>query len=191
MSLDWLAVWRAVAGAVEVHLNAGRGHLLTEDAVRFALITALEYHGVAPSDIRIEVIEPHVDGKLDLVVGDPPTDVVELKFPRDSRTGISPDTMTLGEMLKDFYRLARLEADERWVAQLVNDRLRRYLERRTDITWTFQPGSAVAVEQGACAALPQTARRLLPHWCEQMAFEATCAEAFTVGGHTLAVYRLV
>lgn len=188
--MDWLAIWRAVAGAVEVHLQAGRGHLLTEDAVRFALIAALEEHGVAPADIRIEVIEPRVDGKLDLVVGDPPSGVVELKFPRDSRTGISPDTMTLGEMLKDFFRLARLDTDERWVAQLVNDRLRRYLERRTDITWTFQRGSAITVKPGAGAALPQTARRLLPQWCDDMEFTATCAEAFSIGGHTLAVYRV-
>lgn len=190
MSVDWLVVWRAVAGAVEVHLEAGRAHLLTEDAVRFALITALEDQGVAPADIRIEVNEPRVEGKLDLVVGDPPSGVVELKFPRDARVGASPDTMTLGEMLKDFFRLARLDTDERWVAQLVNDRLRRYLERRTDVTWTFRPGSTMAVEPGACAALPLTARRLLPQWCDQMALEATCAEAHTVGGHTLAVYRL-
>ena len=159
--------------------------------MRFALIVALEDHGVPASDIRIEVIEPRVEGKLDLVVGDPPSGVVELKFPRDSRTGVSPDTMTLGEMLKDFFRLARLDAEERWVAQLVNDRLRRYLERRSDIIWTFQPDVAMTVERGACAGLPQTARRLLPQWCEQMAFEARCVDAHAVGGHTLAVYRVV
>jgi hypothetical protein len=188
--VDWAEVWRSVAAAVEVHVKAGRGHLLTEDAVRFALIAVLEDHGVAPADLRIEVIEERVGGKLDLVVGDPASAVVELKFPRDSRTGTSPDTMTLGEMLKDFFRLARLDAPDRWVMQLVNDRLRRFLERRDDIDWTFVPGASFAVEAGTCSRLPMTARRQLPDWCDDISFTATCVDAHAVAGYTLATYRL-
>lgn len=190
MTVGWLDVWRAVAGAVSVHINAGRGHLLTEDAVRFALIAALEEQGVQPGEIRIEVSEPRIEGKLDLVVGDPPSAVVELKFPRDPRASMPPDTMTMGEMLRDFYRLARLDASERWVAQLVSDRLRRYLERRSDVSWTFERDATMSVTAGACARLPQTARRHLPSWCDDMAFNATCMEAFRIEGFTLAVYRL-
>jgi len=42
-------------------------------------------------------------GKLDLAAEfDDGRAVFEFKFPRGSRGPISPDTMTLGEMLKDF-----------------------------------------------------------------------------------------
>jgi hypothetical protein len=60
-----------------------------EGALRFALIMALEDRGASPGELRVEVIEPFVEGRLDLVVGDPIRAVVQLKFPRDFRTGIS------------------------------------------------------------------------------------------------------
>mgnify|MGYP007086750626 FL=1 len=49
--------------------------------------------------------------------------------------------MTLGELLKDVYRLAAVPSfGERWAVMFLNDRLRRYLERRTDCRWTFEVG---------------------------------------------------
>jgi hypothetical protein len=98
--------------------------------------------GVAPGDLQVEVIIPTSRGKIDLVIGRNHDAVaVEFKFPRDSRTGNSPDTMTLGELLKDVYRLAAVPSfGERWAVMFLNDRLRRYLERRTDCRWTFEVG---------------------------------------------------
>lgn len=86
--LDWADLWQALSSALDVHAQAGRAHLLTEDALRFALLLALEDRGVRPDEMRLEVMEPQVSGKLDLVIGDPMRVAFELKFPRDSRTGI-------------------------------------------------------------------------------------------------------
>ncbi len=186
----WDQLWHALAGAIAVHASAGRSHVLTEDTLRFALILGLEERGVSLADLRVEVIEPLVDGKLDLVVGDPIQAAFELKFPRDSRTGISPDTMTYGELLKDFYRLARLPAPNRWAVQLINDRLRRFLERRTDTAWTFVPGQTVHLPVGLPASLPPTARRCLPAWAATMSVDATCTAAHSAENSTLAVYQI-
>lgn len=114
-------IWRALAAAIQVHIDAGRAHLLTEGTLRFALIMVLEDRGVTPDQMRLEVSEPHI-GMLDLAVGQPVHTVFELKFPRDSRTGSSSaDTVTCGSLLKDFYRLARLSYSERWAVQLISD----------------------------------------------------------------------
>ena len=186
----WQDLWEALAKAVAVQVQAGRSHLLTEDALRFALIMGLEERGISPAQLRVEVPEPLVDGKLDLVIDDPPRAVFELKFPRDSRTGISPDTMTLGELLKDFYRLGRLAVRERWAVQLINDRLRRYLERRSDVIWTFTPGEVMHLPENLPSRLPQTAVSSLPSWAATLRVKAICAAAHRADGHTLAVYRM-
>ncbi len=186
----WDEIWEALANAVAVHAEAGRAHLLTEDSLRFALIMGIEERGISPGELRVEVVEPLVDGLLDLVIGDPMRAVIELKFPRDARTAASPDTMTFGGLLKDFYRLARLEASDRWVVQLINDRLRRYLERRTEAAWTFTPGTELVLPPGLATRLPQTARRSLPGWAATMSVRATCVASHRAGDHTLAVYRI-
>ena len=187
--LDWGAIWLALAETIGKHLEAGRGHLLTEDSFRFALITALELGGIPADEIRLEVIDKGIGGKLDLVIGDPAEAVVELKFPRDSKS-TSPDTMTLGELLRDFYRLARVDAQHRWAVQLISDRLRRFLERRTDVRWTFVEGSTFAIPAGTFERLPLTAQRSLPAWTHNMSVESECEAAIPLTGGTLAVYRL-
>lgn len=51
--------------------------------------------------------------------------------------------MTLGEMLSDFQRIARLPVRHRWAVQLVGDRLRGYLVRLADrhpIVWRADTG---------------------------------------------------
>src|SRR5699024_7537468 len=95
---SWAETWREVARQLGVHRAAGRRHLLTEDTVRMCTVLALEEIGVAPRDLGIEVADPALGGgKIDLVVTWPEgRAVVELKYPRGSRSGISPDTMTLG-----------------------------------------------------------------------------------------------
>jgi hypothetical protein len=55
-------IWQALAAAMQLHVDAGRAHLLTEDALRFALIMALEDRGVAPGEMRVEVSEPLIGG---------------------------------------------------------------------------------------------------------------------------------
>ena len=186
----WVEIWHGPASAIDIHAKAGRAHPLTEDVLRFALIAGLEAHGVAPAALRVEVIEPLVDGKLDLAIGEPIEAAFELKFPRGSRTGISPDTMTLGELVKDFYRLARLPAPHRFAVQLINHRLRRYLERRTDIAWTFVEGGRLVLPAGLASALPLTARRSLPTWAAELSVHACCRTALPRGDHTLAVYEI-
>jgi hypothetical protein len=99
-------VWRDVAARVRQHRVAGRGHLLTEDTVRMETVLALEQAGVMASRPATEHFAPaFIGGELDLVMDPPDGVVVELKYPRDSRTGISPDTMTLGELVRDFLRV--------------------------------------------------------------------------------------
>ena len=161
-SVDWVALWCDVAGRVAAHRAAGRGHLLTEDTVRLETVLALGAVGVEPGRLKIEVLTPVlVKGKLDLVLDPPDGVVVELKYPRDSRTGFSPDTMTLGELLRDFLRVAAVSAGDRWVVQVLNDRLVKYLIAafaRYDLVWASVPGQTLELQPEAIAALPVTAR---------------------------------
>src|SRR6266496_6290847 len=79
------------------------------------ILTLIE-HGVSAGDLMVEYQPVElVGGKLDLVVDPPDGAVIEFKYPRDSRTGFSPDTMTLGELLRDFRRVASVPAREHWV----------------------------------------------------------------------------
>lgn len=91
-------LWAVVSRRLTEHLEAGRGHLLTEDVMHFATVLELEERGIVAARMRPEYPVPAVGGKVDLVIDDPPTAAIEFKFPRDSRSGISPDTMTLGEL---------------------------------------------------------------------------------------------
>ncbi len=184
-------IWQALAAAIQVHIDAGRVHLLTEDALRFALIMLLEDCGIAPDEMRVEVSEPLIRAMLDLAVGQPVHTVFELKFPRDSRTGSSSaDTVTCGSLLKDFYRLARLSYPERWAVQLINDRLRRHLERRTDVSWRFVPGETLELPAGLPSRLPESACRGWSSWADALEVRATVFAEHFVSGHTLAVYRV-
>jgi hypothetical protein len=93
MEPEWRRLWATVAQRVAAHGKAGRTHLLTEDVVRFETVLALEELGIAPDRMAVEVrASSMVGGRLDLVIDGLAGAVVELKFPRDSRTGISPDT---------------------------------------------------------------------------------------------------
>src|SRR4051794_34006899 len=88
---DWAVIWTDVAGRIAAHREAGRGHLLTEDTVRLETILSLGEHGIGPDRLAAEVLVPVLaGGKLDLAVDPPDGTVIELKYPRDSRTGFSP-----------------------------------------------------------------------------------------------------
>lgn len=172
--IDWLRIWEDVARTIANHVSAGRTHLLTEDVVRFAAIVALGDQQVDASRIGVEhrVVEI---GSIDMVIDPPtPTAAVEFKFPRDPRVLNAADTMTYGELLKDFYRLSRLAIPESWVVQVVPDRLGRYLERRTEVRWPAAQGDAFRIDVGTVARLPLTARRLLPEWAEALSVVTSC-----------------
>lgn len=193
--VDWDRLWRDVAARVAAHRTAGRGHLLTEDTVRLETMLALEKAGVGPERLRIEVPTPVlVKGKLDLVVDPPGGVVVELKYPRDSRTGISPDTMTLGELLRDFLRVAAVAANDRWVVQVLNDRLVKYVIGafgRYDLGWAAAPGDVLELRPQAIAALPATAKDAVGTAAVPGTVTATFAVREPVGeGLALYAYRV-
>lgn len=104
MGVDWERCWADVAAVLSQHITAGRQHLLTEEAVRFALVGILEAQGVAPRRIAFEHRVPGI-GPIDLVIdaaNHPMGAAVEIKFPRDPKEKNSADTMTVGELLNDF-----------------------------------------------------------------------------------------
>jgi hypothetical protein len=146
-------------------------------------VLALEDAGVAPGDMAIEVFDPILrGGKLDLVVGVPGEArvVVELKYPRGSRSGISPDTMTLGELLRDFLRVAVVPAQDRWVVIVLAPELRRYLARRGTSVWVDEPGQVLVIERAMLEALPKTARDAIGALEWLLPVRATCVVAAPV-----------
>ncbi len=163
--IPWLTVWRDVAARVRAHRAAGRGHLVTEDVVRMETVLALDAVGVHGDRLAVEYPAPQLQGgKLDLVLDPPEGAVVELKYPRDSRTGMSPDTMTLGELLRDFLRVSTVPARDRWVVQVIGSRLLSYLQqvqRRHALRWTVTPGEDLVIAPEALSGLPATAGRSL------------------------------
>ena len=195
MELNWPALWAQVGDRLAAHRAAGRTHLLTEDTLRHETVLALEGAGVTPNRLAVEVPAPALGGgKLDLVVDPPGAAVIELKYPRHSRTGYSPDTMTLGELLRDFLRVAVVSADERWVVQLLNDRLARYVDatcRRYGLRWAGTVGETVEIAAGPVADLPLTAARAIGAAMVNGTVLASCAVATPVGaGLTLYAYRV-
>ncbi len=57
-AIPWDKVWAEVADTMRAHIDAGRGHLLTEDVVRFATVLALEESGVPAAAVRFEHASP-------------------------------------------------------------------------------------------------------------------------------------
>ncbi len=105
--------WQTVADELRRHRSDGLGGLLTEDTVRFATARALVAEGADPAGLRVEWPHPSLRGsRIDLVVGgQPPTALIELKFPREPNLLNAAWTMALGEVLKDLYRLAVAPTD--------------------------------------------------------------------------------
>lgn len=179
---QWVAVWNDVATQLQVHRSSGRGHLLTEDTVRMSTAMALERVGVIPADMRIEVFDPVLGGgKVDLVVEGPGgRTVIELKYPRGSRLGISPDTMTLGELLRDFLRVALVPAADRWVVIVLAPELRGYLARRGTGIWVDATGHELVLERHVIESLPKTARDAIGPLPWLMPVRARCIVATPV-----------
>lgn len=193
--IDWPSAWNAVADYVREQIDAGRGHLLTEDVVRFALALVLERQGVEPGRIGKEHRVPSL-GAIDLVIDPEPTRpgrvsaAVEIKFPRDPRSQNSADTLTVGELLNDFYRLARIDAPERWAFQVIGSRLGRHLASRTDVLWTIVEGETLLLGTEVLGRLPLTARRAVMGEVDQLAVTVTCNTVCAAGDLTLAAYEV-
>lgn len=191
---NWAAVWEATAGRMGQHWAAGRGHLLTEDAMRMCLIESLADAGVGPSRLTAEVYTPTLGrGKVDLCIDGYTGTVVELKYPRDpaSEAGAA-DTMILGELLRDFCRVAVIGAQERWVAQIIHSRLARYLSAacaRYGLEWAAQPGQAMTLTREALAGLPKVALDALGKTAWLLPVRATCtSRVMIVDGLVLYAY---
>lgn len=184
----WRDIWTATARSISEHVHAGRGHLLTEETLRFATIRALEGAGVDAGQMWIEWPSPELGrGKLDLLaeLDDGRRVAVEFKYPRDARGPISPDTMTLGELLSDFHRVARLPVHHAWVVELVGDRLRGYLTRVADrhpIVWPAAADSTLTLNGAAIAGLPRTARKPLEDWAADVDVSARCTDLIPLPG---------
>lgn len=189
LRVDWPAVWRGLATALRVHLAAGRRHLLTEDVVRFATVTVLADHGVSADRLAAERTIPGV-GRIDLLVDVPGGAAVEFKFPREPNELNAPYTMTYGELLKDFYRLAAIEVDEAWAVQLLRPAFARYLARRREVHWTMTPGHTLRLPEDLAASLPQTARRAFTGVSGSREARAECAVVEPLGDDVLVACRV-
>ncbi len=124
------------------------------------------------------------------MVGDGPDAVVELKYPRDPTGFGAADTMTFGELLRDFYRLAWLDLRDAWALQVMDQRLRGYLSRRSHLSWTWSVGDSLRIRPESMRDLPVTTARSLPVWTATMAVDAECTASHEVGGLVLAAYRV-
>jgi hypothetical protein len=188
VGLAWEQVWEHVAAELDEHCVAGLERLLTEDVVRFATVRALLAAGVSASEIRAEWRPPELHGgAVDLVVGDPVTAAVEFKYPREPSETNAAWTMHLGEVIKDFYRLAALppDVDDRLCVQVVSTRLRRYLDNSADrhrLTIGAHGGETTAFTPEAIRGLPETARRVLGTWADvTWPVRATCTTVLPIG----------
>ncbi|MGP3955853.1 hypothetical protein ACTWPT_07630 [Nonomuraea sp. 3N208] len=157
------AEWEAVAAELRAHRRKGLGQLLTEDTVRFASARALVDAGVDPAALRVESPHPVLKGsRIDLVADGHPPVLVEFKFPREPNEQNAAWTMALGEVLKDFYRLAAFPgAAERLFVYVETARLRRYMAGAAQ-----RYGMAIDTEQvvlcpADAARLPTTAAQII------------------------------
>jgi hypothetical protein len=121
--------WADIAAELRELRAQGLGRLLTEETVRFATVKALARHGVEPDAMRYEWPHPALRGsRIDLVVGTPPSVLIELKYPREPNETNAAWTMAYGEVLKDFYRLAAYPASaDRVFVYAESARLHRYM----------------------------------------------------------------
>lgn len=162
----WLsqAVWAQVVAELRGHRDRGLGRLLTEDAVRFCVARALADAGVDAGWLRVEVPHPGMKGaRVDLVVGDErPVALIELKYPREPNPANAAWTMTLGEVLKDFYRLAAYPGDvDRVFVYVETAHLRRYMAGVATRHGVDLDTDAVTLRPGEVTALPSTATSII------------------------------
>jgi hypothetical protein len=190
----WGWVWQQVADELDQHRVRSLERLLTEDVVRFATVRALVDAGVDPVRLRSEW-RPARNQAIDLVVDDPVSAAVEFKYPREPHETNAAWTQHLGEVVKDFYRLATLpeHVGQRWCVQVVSARLRRYLDgvsTRTGVSVAAVAGGVTTLTPAGLAGLPATARNLLGPWHDPpVSVTACCVHVLPIGdGLTLTAH---
>lgn len=179
VEMDWRRVWDETAVVVRGHVDRGLRRLLTEDVVRFAMITSLVGQGLDPKRITVETRDPALPGgRLDLLVdaGSERAHVVEIKFPRDPSG--AADTMTLGELLSDVYRLSLVTCQRRFAVQIIDQRLLRYLDGRAmPLGWSWpRLGESFRLTPEMVGRLPKTAAVSLPSRAKEVVTTARCVE---------------
>lgn len=160
----WLdsAVWEAVAQEIAGHQRAGLERLLTEDVVRFSTARALVAHGCDPEQLRLEWPHPQLRGsRIDLVVGNPPEALVELKYPREPNEQNAAWTMALGEVLKDVYRLSLIPTGDKVFVYVETARLHRYMAGAAARYGLTLDADEVTLEPDAARSLPLTAAQII------------------------------
>lgn len=157
-------VWGAVAGELREHRRRGLGRLLTEDTVRFAAVRALAAAGADPAGLAVEWPHPTLAGsRVDLVAGGrPPAALFEFKYPREPNEKNAAWTMTLGEVLKDFYRLAVYPGRaDRLFVYAETARLRRFMADSAVRYGLALDADRVTLRPSEAARLPTTAARII------------------------------
>lgn len=161
----WLGplAWDRVAKELCAHRVDGFGAVLTEDVLRFATARALAHAGCAPTSLAVERPHPAIRGsRVDLVVGEPARAIIELKYPREPSEKNAAWTMTLGEVLKDFYRLAVYPGPvDRLFVLAATSRLKTYLRSSADRYGMDVDRDRVELGPAAAAALPRTAASII------------------------------
>lgn len=163
LPVEWTSIWSDVAKDLRRYRADGMAHLVTEDVVRFTTIQALAQSNISPTVLRMEYPHPVIrHSKIDLTAGLPPSDFIEFKYPREPNEKNAAWTMTLGEVLKDFYRLAIIEGQvRRQVILVTTNRLRRYLESSVRRHRLVLSPERVELVPETIASLPATAGRAL------------------------------
>ena len=185
MTIEWRDIWMAVSGELSEHDSAGLQAFLTEDVVRFATVRALARGGVSPAELHTEWRA--AGPAIDLAVGEPVHTAVEFKFPREPHEKNAAWTQHLGELLKDFFRLAHLPASvgDRWCVQVVSERLRRYLdgvETNHGLRLGMSAGDVTFIGPDVHRVLPRTASDRLAPWSEHAgAVTARCTDVLDAG----------
>ncbi|MEU0878138.1 hypothetical protein ABZ345_06035 [Lentzea sp. NPDC005914] len=128
--------------------------------LRFATARSLVAGGVEAATLWVEAPHPALKGlRVDLAVGRPrPKALIEFKFPREPHQMNAPWTMALGEVLKDFYRLATYPGDvDRIFVYVESNRLRSYMAGAAQRYGVDLDTDAVELIPAVVAALPPTA----------------------------------
>jgi hypothetical protein len=156
-------VWQSVAEEIGDHRRRGYGALVTEDVLRFAAARAIGEAGSGAASLSLERPHPSLSGsRVDLAIGEPPAAVIEFKYPREPKEKNAAWTMTLGEVLKDFYRLAVHPGDtDRIFVLAATRRLRDYLGGAAGRYGMDLDRDHVSLEASAAAILPRSAATVI------------------------------
>ena len=183
-----------VADDLSESWTTGLGRFVTEDVLRFATIKGLVSQGVPATHLESEWRRSGVTDAVDLVVTQNPRAAIEFKYPREPRETNAAWTQHLGELLKDFYRMAYMPFDfeERWCVQLVSRRVQRYLDgvgERHGVQIAAHAGHQTVLDATAVRGLPATATGRLTRWLDaRETVLARCVGAYDVGELLLMVH---